>query len=65
MIHDATVEITCDYKDLCRESEHVALTYFPYHGYDDDDREIERKLVGQSDWIVRDGKHYCCEEHAQ
>ena len=31
---------------------------------DDDDKNIEKKLV-QRGWIVENGKHYCCEEHVQ
>ena len=65
MIHDAQVEVTCDEKDAgCTENEYVQLEYFPGHGYDATDQQIEEILVKRG-WIVRDGKHYCSEGHAQ
>lgn len=63
MIHDASVEVTCDGR-RCRESIHVALpfVYPDYTGkggrYDHDDGEVERKVERQG-WTVKDGKHYC------
>lgn len=58
MIHDATVEVTCDRADGgCRESEHIELNWH-LGGYDDSDSDIEKKLA-RRDWVVRDGKHYC------
>lgn len=64
MIHDATVEVTCDRNNAsCSESEYIELNWH-LGGYDDDDKNIEKKLV-QRGWIVENGKHYCCEEHVQ
>lgn len=69
MIHDATAEVTCDGFG-CSDSVHVSLGYV-YGGlmhtdgrYDDDDEEIERRLVRKHEWIVADGNHYCS-EHCQ
>jgi hypothetical protein len=63
MIHDATVEVTCD---GCGDSRSIQPD-FVYRNtsetsgyYDTSDEAIEAKLE-QEDWIVRDGKHYCSE----
>jgi len=63
MIHDATVEVTCD---NCPEYVRVEPEYV-YHShsgrsgqYDTSDSAIERELVREHEWIVIDGKHYCC-----
>ncbi len=67
MIHDATVVVTCD-GDSCWESETVELDYiyYDYSGkngaYNSDDSAIEEELERRGDWIVDDGKHYCCQE---
>jgi len=68
MIHDATVEVTCD--NDCGESVHVDLdwVYRSYDGnsgyYDQDEAKTVRKLVDDHDWVVRDGKHFCSPECA-
>lgn len=66
MIHDATVEVTCD-GEGCGDNVHVSLSYV-YGGlmhtdgrYDDDDEKIERTLVKEHKWIVSNGKHFCSE----
>lgn len=66
MIHDATVEVTCDGKN-CRQSVQVEpeYVYSDYSGrngrYDTDDSSIEDLLEDRHKWIVDDGKHYCDE----
>lgn len=68
MIHDAIVPVTCD-NDKCRsemeiEPPYTYTTYLGHGGaYDTSDATIE-KLLRASDWIVIDGKHYCCQECA-
>jgi hypothetical protein len=63
MIHDATVEVTCDGDD-CYNSIHVqpSYVYMSYSGagghYDTSGRAIEEKL-SDFGWTVEDGKHYC------
>lgn len=63
MIHDATVEVTCD-GDRCTESvmispEYTYRTYSEHSGsYDTSDEAIERKLEAEG-WAVEDGKHFC------
>ena len=59
MIYDATVEVTCDH---CGESVHVGLTAGARNTYLASDSDIESRLRGEG-WFVKDGKHYCCEEH--
>lgn len=63
MIHDATVEVTCD-ADGCRESVHVQLHAGGRNTYLCHDSNIEDRLASEHDWIVRDGKHYCSESCA-
>ena len=69
MIHDATVEVTCD-GDFCLDSvtmepEYVCHSRSGGSGqHDTSDSAIERKLVREHEWIVIDGKHYCCRECA-
>ena len=68
MIHDAKVEITCDCPG-CNASEHYdpPYVYTSMSGagghYDVNDEKIEEWLP-RRDWVVRGGKHYCCEECA-
>ena len=63
MIHNATIEVTCD-AEHCRESVYIEPDYVyrdRYGGgghYDTRDSEIEKKLVAE-EWVVVDGKHYC------
>jgi hypothetical protein len=69
MIHDAIVEVTCDGMG-CNASEYVTLRYVygsTMHAsgrYDDDEKRIEEDLTKDHEWIIRDGKHYCCESCA-
>jgi hypothetical protein len=59
MIHDATVEVTCDgYK--CQASEFVELRAGAGNSYLASDSEIEKELE-RHDWVVKDGKHFCCD----
>lgn len=70
MIHDAKIEVTCDGKG-CTSSELYDMPYVyrtmsessGYYDYDEDD--IADWLRDECDWIVRDDKHYCCEECAE
>lgn len=55
MIHDATVEVTCD---GCGSSEFIELPAGLRDTYIARDSDIERKIQ-KKEWIVRDGKHYC------
>ncbi len=70
MIHDAFVEVTCDGKG-CSGSEQVelAFVYRHYTGrsghYEHADSKIEDKLVKDFEWVVIDGKHYCCDDCAK
>jgi len=67
MIHDASVEATCD-GGGCRESVCIPLEWVyrsqaPSSGfYDADDAKIEETLADRHDWIVGDGKHFCSPE---
>ena len=70
MIHDACVEVTCD-REGCGESIFVELewvyrTRSELSGfYDPDMTKIENKLMKKSDWVVRDGRHFCTVECAE
>lgn len=61
MIHDATVEVTCD---ECSETFIVRpdYVYNDYSGksghYDTSDSAIEKKIAREG-WTVKDGKHFC------
>ena len=68
MIHDACIEVSCDGPN-CIRSVYVPLEfgYATYSGekgsYRDSDADVEKTLAKQEeDWIVEDGKHYCCRE---
>lgn len=62
MIHDATVEVTCD---DCGDSTYVEpkYVYTNYSGnnghYDTDDESIEEILEKEHDFLIKDGNHYC------
>ncbi len=58
MIHDATVEVTCD-GEKCRESVYVELRAGTRDSYIANDEDIERGLKREHEWTVEDGKHYC------
>lgn len=60
MIHDATVEITCDGKN-CRSSIVVDLPVGARNTYLASDDAIGRQAK-REEWIVKDGEHFCCEE---
>jgi len=66
MIHDVTVEVTCDGFKL--EKVNVPLDFvYPnlssQSGYFDHRPEsIERRLKSEHDWAVVNGKHFCCAE---
>lgn len=65
MIHDARIEVTCDGCNGAGVEYDVPYTYMSLNGgggaYRADDEKIEEWLVDECDWIVKDGKHYCCE----
>lgn len=71
MIHDATIEVTCD-GDKCRENLIISpeYRYFSYSAssghYDTTDSAIEEKITGEG-WTVEDGKHFCesCRPHEE
>lgn len=56
MIHDPSVEVTCD-GSRCRSSLVID------HAAELRDSEIERE-VAREEWIVRGGRHYCSAECA-
>lgn len=58
MIHDASVEVTCD-ADGCNEYVAIQLRAGARDTYLARDSDIEDRLTSEHDWIVRDGKHYC------
>lgn len=60
MIHDATVEVTCDGRN-CRESVCVDLPAGARNTYLAEDSQIERDLAAQ-EWIVENSQHFCCQE---
>lgn len=68
MIHDATVEVTCD-RLGCTESLHVEPEYVYVNRsgggghYDTSDRAIH-KLIGGEGWTVRGDQTYC-ETHSE
>lgn len=54
MIHDAIVPVTCDNRDHnngCRTMIELLVSL----------TAIEKKLRHRG-WIVKNGKHYCCQE---
>jgi len=55
MIHDPTIEVTCD-GEHCPE-----WILLPPLGANARDSLIDRE-VEREGWIVSDGKHYCSEE---
>lgn len=64
MIHDATVEVSCDgqrcSQSITLEPEFVYPDYSGKNGYyNTKESALEEKLVHEG-WLVRDGKHYCC-----
>lgn len=65
MIHEIYAEVTCD---GCQESIYVELDYryrniSPTSGFHDSkDSSIEETLISDHEWIVIDGKHFCCGE---
>lgn len=65
MIHDATVEVSCDgdrcYEHLIIEPEFKYPNYSGKGGsYDTSDSALEEKIEHEG-WFVQDGKHYCSE----
>lgn len=67
MIHDATVDVTCDRlgcnQSVIVELEYVYSDYSGDHGYYNSlDSAIEKQLVRDHNWIIKDLKHFCCEE---
>ncbi len=70
MIHDATVEVTCD-REGCIENEIITLEW-AYRNrnemsgyYDCDEGKIENTVTEYHEWTVRDGKHFCSSECAE
>lgn len=66
MIHDATVEVTCD-GPRCNQSVTVTPRVV-YSGIghtapvlDDDDEAIGRLIERDHDWLVNGGKQFCCD----
>lgn len=64
MIHDASIEVSCDGKG-CYASVQVRLHYVydSYSGssgrYDDDEGTIEKSIRDEEGWCSEDGKQYC------
>lgn len=66
MIHDATVEVTCD-GESCTASVYAELNWV-YGGinhtdgrYDADDKAIEATIVRDHEWFVDGTNQYCSE----
>jgi hypothetical protein len=63
MIHECYAEVSCD---KCETSIYVQLNYvyFDYTGkngmHDSEDSSIEKTLVDEHEWVVKNGKHFCC-----
>jgi len=70
MIHDAFVEVTCD-GNKCSSTENIQLefVYSDYGGkdghYNHSDSKVEDMLTEDFEWIITDGKHYCCDDCAK
>ncbi len=70
MIHDAHMEVTCD-GDKCSSTVNVPMDFvYPdlsgKNGwYDHAEDSIESKLAEDHEWVVIDGKHYCCDDCAK
>ena len=63
MIHDATVEVTCD-GERCSVSimvspEYVYRSYSGKDGYYDTSEDALTDKITAEGWTVEDGKHYC------
>lgn len=62
MIHECYAEVTCD---KCQTSVYIQLdfVYPDYTGengyHDSEDSSIEKKLINEHEWIMKDGKHFC------
>lgn len=62
MIHDATVEVTCD-NTGCAASEFVPLPAGPRDTYLARDGDIEKGLSSMG-WVCKDSQQFCCQECA-
>lgn len=62
MIHDATVEVTCD-REGCTVSTFVPLPAGCRDTYIARDCAIEQHIINDG-WVVEDDKHYCSEDCA-
>lgn len=58
MLHDPTMEVTCD-NEGCNDSIYLQLSW-SVGGYDLSDSEIEKMLKSDHEWIVDGDKHFCC-----
>lgn len=59
MIHDATVEVTCDNDNgNCWENLYISIPAGVRNTYIAEDSQIENEVQKQG-WIVKDGKHFC------
>lgn len=67
-ISDAYVLACCDAAG-CRSEEEIDLSFvYPDLSgkggrYDHSDKSVEKKLA-RKDWLIHDGKHFCCQECA-
>lgn len=69
MIHDVTVEVTCD-NDGCVESvvlnpEYVYNGYNESSGHYDTSEKALARLLKAEGWLIDDERTYCCEGCAQ
>lgn len=55
MIYGTYAEVACD---NCHESVYVLLLY------GDEESSVETSLVEEVEWLVVEGKHFCCVECA-
>jgi hypothetical protein len=65
MIHDATIEVTCD-KENCEASieiypEYVYTDYSGNNGHYDCSGSAINKMVAQEGWVVDGDEHFCYE----
>lgn len=60
MIHDATVEVTCDNPD-CQVCTFVALRAGARDTYLASDGDIEKSLAHEG-WVCRDGMQFCSQD---
>lgn len=65
MIHDSTVEVTCDNDaGACWENLYIPIPAGLRNTYIAEDSQIEKEIQNQG-WIVKGDKHFCSEKCAE